>query len=958
MLGRFRCRMLSVVSVFALIPTLSYAQSNSTNAGSVEEVVVSGSRIIRDGFQAPTPTTVITQEQFQQQAAPNLIEYLSDIPAFANSQSLQTGQGSLSAGAGISSVNLRNLGSNRTLVLIDGKRSVSSTTSGRVDVNAVPSQLLQRVDVVTGGASAAYGSDAVAGVVNFILDTRFVGFKAEASGGVTNYGDNRNGKVSLTAGIPFAGDRGHFIISGEVTHQQGILVPDRPWNTQGLGFITNPAYGTGSGLTTSVPQRLLLTQLGPTYTKGGIVVSGPLRGVAFGTGGVPYQFNYGNLVSGAVMRGGDWEAQNLRVTQGPSIQPRNTMENFFTRASFELAKDVEIFGQYSWFHSHYFGAAYGKEDTSGLNVPVTNAFLDPAIQARAVAAGLTVLPMGSSYLDQGPMYQSPDYSVHRMVVGAKGSFQALGTRWSWDTYAQLGLSKSVERTINNRYSANFTRALDSVRNPTTGAIMCRSTLTNPSDGCVAYNPFGIGVNSPTQLNYIRADGYRSQMFTQKVIAGAIRGEPFSTWAGPVSVATGVEHRFEAANGRVSVLDQQSALYDGNYKPTIGKFSVTEGFFEAVVPLAHNAPFAQKLDLNAAVRETGYSTSGLVTTWKVGATWTPVSDITIRATQSRDIRAPNINDLFNAGSSNNGSLIDNFPGSNFGNSFTVVNVTRGNLGLVPEVAETTGVGAVFQPSFMPGFQASVDYWRIGVHDAIANITGQQIINLCAQGNQAVCAAINPGTANVGRVVTGGTQTSNTIAIQPVNLAQQIASGIDFEASYSEPLSSFFDNWEGSIRLRGLASYYAKNSLNSGVGAITRTAGQNAIGGTPTWRWQMGATYDANPFVVSLSAHGVSSGVYNTDFVTCQTGCPVSVAPKITVNNNYIPGAVYWDFASSYTLSSGEDGNLQAFLNIKNILNKGAIPIGNTGSFQFDIIGTNQDLYDTDGRVFRIGLRYSL
>ena len=977
MIKDFRWYFLNCTAILAMTPALAYAQTADTatqaadtaatpNAAANErEILVTGTRIVRNGFQAPTPTTVVSAEQLQRQASPNLIDFLNTVPAFSGNATLQSGQANLSAGAGISSLNLRDLGPSRTLVLINGQRSVPSITDGRVDVNTIPSQLLQRVDVVTGGASAAYGSDAVAGVVNFVLDTHFTGLKGEVSGGITDYGDNRNGKISLTAGIPFAGDRGHFIVSGEVNRQDGIVIPDRPWNATGVGFITNPAYGTGPGQTTDVPQRLLLTEMGPAYAKGGLIVSGPLKGVAFGQGGQPYQFNYGDLVSGGVMHGGEWKAQELRIVQGPSIQPKNSMESFFARSSYKLSNAIEVYAQWNWFHSHYFGIAYGLEDPSGLNVPVTNAFLDESVRARAVAAGLTMLPMGSSYRDLGPIYQSPDRWLNRGVLGAKGDFKAIGTNWSWDAYYQLGISKSIERTINNRVEARFAQALDSVRNPNTGAIICRSTLTNPNDGCVAYNPFGINVNSPTQLAYVRANGYRSQKFTQQVIAASIQGEPFSTWAGPVSVATGAEHRIEEAKGKVSLLDQQGALYDGNYKATFGKYNVTEGFFETVVPLARDMRFAESLDLNAAVRATNYSTAGYVTTWKVGSTWTPVSGLTLRATRSRDIRAPNINELFNAGTSGLGAFIDTTPGAHFGESFTTVSLNRGNPDLVPEKADTTGIGMVFRPAFFRGFQAAIDYWNIDVKGVIANIGTQQIIDLCAQGNQVMCAAINPGTANVGHIIHGGSSSSNTIAVQPFNLARQNARGIDFEVGYTMPLSSISDNWKGSIHLRGLASHYLKNFFDNGIGAPTDTAGQNSAGqaggsGPPSWRWQASAIYDAKPLMLSLTARGVSSGKYNNDFIECQTGCPVSAAPHITVNNNHIPGAVYWDFAASYTVFTAATGRgeVETFLNIRNITNKDAVAVGSPGNYQFDIINTNTTLYDTDGRVYRVGVRFRM
>jgi iron complex outermembrane receptor protein len=946
----------SAVALMAFSP--AEAQSQASAAEAVDEIIVTGSRIVRDGYEAPTPTTVLSVEALQQQAGPNVIDYLTTLPTFSGNYTPQSSTQNISAGtAGTSSVNLRNLGIERTLVLINGQRSVPSTVSGRVDVNAIPSQLIQRTDVVTGGASAAYGSDAVAGVVNFILDTRYTGIGGEISGGVTDYGDNANWKVSLTAGTPFANGRGHFIVSGQAQSQEGILIADRPWNERGFAFMTNPAYGTGAGQSRSIPQRLLLEQVGPaTATKGGIIVSGPLKGIAFGEGGKPYNFNYGDLVSGGLMRGGEWKAQDLHFNE--SIEPRMSSQNFFTRASYNLGDTIEVYGQWNWYHNHFFSNGYGMEDFGGVNVPVTNAFLDETVRARAMAAGLTVLTMGFSNRDMGIIGQDNERWTNRIVIGVEGDFEAFDTEWSWDAYYQVGISRNSERATNSRIEPRYRQAIDSVRHPTTGTIICRSSLTNPTDGCVPYNPFGIGVNTAAQLDYVLENAYRYQKFTQDVMAASIQGEPFSTWAGPVSVATGAEHRKEKSVGMNSLLDQQRVFFGGNYQPTFGEYSVTEGFVETIVPLARDTGFAESLDLNAAVRATDYSAAGYVTTWKAGATYTPISDLTLRVTRSRDIRAPNIGDLYNAGTVVVNNVIDTASGPNNGLSVQYVGTTRGNPNMVPEKADTTGIGIVLQPSFLQGFQASVDYWNINVKGAITNIGAQQIVDLCAQGNPNFCSAINAGTANQGRLVHGSI--ANTIFIQPFNLARQNARGIDFETSYTMQLADIADDWDGSVRLRALASHYLKNFRDTGLTAPTDTAGENEGAGPASWRWQASATYDADPVSFTFTARGISSGTYNNSFIECQTGCPISVAPNITVSNNHIPGAIYWDFATSYEIFTAEEGNgnVEAFLNIKNITNKDAVMVGGTGNFDADTVTTNPSNYDSHGRTFRVGLRFRM
>jgi len=958
--GRFGARAFfasatSAIALLAFSPASAQEQVAQA-AAAVDEIVVTGSRIVRDGYEAPTPTTVLSAEQFQQQAQPNVIDYLTTLPAFAGNYTPQTSTQNISAGtAGTSSVNLRNLGLQRTLVLVNGQRSVPSTVSGLVDVNTIPSQLIQRTDVVTGGASAAYGSDAVAGVVNFILDTRYTGIGGELSGGITDYGDNGNFKVALTAGTPFANDRGHVIVSGAASYQEGILIADRPWNRRGYGFMTNPAYGTGAGQTRDVPQRLLLEQVGPaTAAKGGIIVSGPLKGIAFGRGGTAYNFAYGDLVSGGLMRGGEWWAQDIHVDNGQSIEPELSSQNFFTRVSYELGEQVEVYGQWNWYHNHFMSNGYGMEDFGGITISTGNPYLDAGVAARAAALGLTTITIGSSNRDMGMVIQDNERWTNRIVVGLNGNFEAADTEWTWDAYYQMGESRNSERATNSRIEPNYFRAIDSVRNAS-GSIVCRSTLTNPTDGCVPYNPFGIGVNSAAQLDYVLDNAYRYQKFTQDVMAASIQGEPFDTWAGPVSLATGIEHRIEESKGINSLLDQQRVFFGGNYAPTFGKYKVTEGFVETVVPLARDQAWAQSLDVNAAVRATDYSTAGYVTTWKVGATYTPVADLTLRVTRSRDIRAPNIGDLYNAGTVVTDNVIDTIAGPNNGQSVAYTGINGGNPNLTPEKADATGVGVVFQPTFLQGFQASVDYWNINVKGAITNISAQNTVDLCAQGNASFCQAINGGAG-----FRHGTS-NNTILRQPFNLAQQIARGIDFEAGYTMPLSTISDGWDGNFRIRGLASRYIKNYLNNGLTRPTDTAGQNT--GTfhvPTWRWQASGTYDADPIAFTLTARGVSSGTYNNDFVQCLTGCPVSAAPAFTVNNNHIPGAVYFDIALTYTLLTADegDGSVETFFNVRNITNKDAVMVGGTGNFAADTVTTNPSLYDSHGRTYRAGIRFKM
>lgn len=938
------------------VPAQQAEQGGAAADTSVEQldtVVVTGTRITRDGFEAPTPLTVVGAEQIQQQASPNLIDYLTALPAFSGNYTPQGSTQNVSSGAaGTSSVNLRNLGTSRTLVLIDGQRSVPSTITGLVDINTIPSQLIERVEVVTGGASAAYGSDAVSGVVNFILDRKFTGFKSEVSGGMTTYGDNANYKVALTAGMPFADGRGHLLLSGQQTQQEGILDGDRPWNKKGWQIINNPSYTATNGQ----PRRLLLSQIAPSNaTPGGIIVSGPLRGTAFGAGGAPYQFQYGPLISGSAMQGGAWQSTSLHVI-GQSIEPKFSAQNAFGRLSFEVTDNVEVFIQSNWYNNDNMSHAYPNDAYfGGMIVRADNPFLPASVAARAQALGLTQLELGSSLQDMGGVVIDTGREVLRNVIGASGGFNLLNVDWEWNAYYQRGESRASESALNSANLVRHREALDAVIHPTTGAIVCRSTLTSPGNGCVPYNPFGTGVNSPEAIAYTAGTrSHRDQLFKQEVIAAAISGTAFSTWAGPVSVATGLEHRREEASGWSTPEDQAGVFFAGNYRPTFGKYDVTEGFFETVVPLASDMAFAESLELNAALRMTEYSTSGSVETWKAGLTYTPIDDVRFRATRSRDIRAPNMNDLFNAGARVNNQVIDNVTGL----AVATEDITTGNPDLKPEVADSLGVGVVFQPSFVPGLSASVDYWEIDLQDAINTVGRQLTVDLCQQGNQLFCQAINNGQPL--RPTTGSDR--NTIRIQPFNLAQQLVRGVDIEAGYRLPVATLGIDNDGTVILRALATRFLENYRNDTVSVPTDTAGENyGTNGSPDWRWSAMLGYDNDTFGLSLTARGVSAGVYSNAMIECQTNCPAATIANPTINENDLAGAVYLDLAATYEWLTGENDDtvVEFFLNVKNIANKDpVIAVGGPTGLPFDTVSTNTNNYDSHGRVFRLGVRVKM
>ena len=906
------------------------------------EIVVTGTRVIRDGYRAPTPTSVIGAQEIQNKAAVNIADFVNELPALSGSTTPRANVGSLSTGLiGVNALNLRNLGANRTLILLDGQRVAASTLGGLVDVNTIPQALIKRVDVVTGGASADYGSDAVAGVVNFILDKDFTGLKGQAQGGVTTYGDDRNYNVSLTAGLSFADKRGHILLSGEISHNDGITgIGDRDWYDYVKLFV-NPAYNATTN--NSVPQLLALPNSGfATATPGGIITTGPLRGTYFGPGGVPTQFNYGPIVSGNFMQGGDYKYADFAKTG--DLDPRLNRQSIFGRASFDVTDRFEVFGQGSYSRATSRVASLTQFNFGNITVQPDNAFIPASIAARVTAP----FSLGTLNQDLGPAIATSNRSSLRLIVGARGDFNAVGSNWKWDVSGQRSVNRIYTDgvvTVNARYSA----AIDAVRNPATGAIVCRSTLTNPTNGCVPYNIFGTGVASEAARNYVLGLTYGRTRLTQNVIAANLRGEPFSTWAGPVSIATGIEHRREAVSGSNDPLTTATVrpYFAGNFFASFGSYDVTEGYFEAVVPLAKDMAFAKSLDLNGAVRATDYSTSGYVTTWKIGLTYQPIEDITLRVTRSRDIRAPNLAELFQAGQSSTTSLVDPFRNNT---SSTISQVTSGNLGLSPEKADTFGAGVVLTPRFLPGFAASADYYDIKIRDSITTLNAASVVALCQQGNTAYCAQITRAAS--GTLVNGLTAIT-AVAVFPVNVARQISRGLDFEASYRRPFAG------GTLSLRGLATRFLKNYTNDGITPPTDTVGTNGTNGTlrnslPKWRYLASLGYDRDPVAISVTARGFSAGVLNTSYVECTTGCPVSTPANMTVNDNDVPGAIYFD--SNLTLKLPH--RIEAFLAVDNILNKDPAQVAYGTAIGSAPLSINPLLYDVLGRTFRVGVRFRM
>ncbi|GAB5500581.1 MAG: TonB-dependent receptor [Pseudohongiellaceae bacterium] len=896
--------------------------------GSIEEITITGSRISRDGYDSPNPISVLGQEDLNAEAPANVAEFAMTLPSIQGSTTSSTSSGSLSSGnAGIASLNLRGMGTGRTLVLFDGQRNVVSSAAGLVDTNTFPQSLIERVEVSSGGASAAYGSDAIAGVVNFILDRDFEGLDIAVETGEASEYDARDERVEVTAGFPFADGQGHMLLSGEYFHRDGVHNTAPEWAQDGYWGIPNPAYEPGNGQ----PFYLVSEGIGiSSYTPGGLITNGPLRGTHFTEGGAVEQLDFGPI-GGQWMVGGDYEYSTSAALGTNSLQGEDDRNSLFGRMSWEFAPNLEVYAQASW--ASYEGYSFYIRPTDrNRTIQIDNAFLPQQVVDAMNAEGITSFNFSTNNADFPASGTNNYRETTRFVFGADGYFDAMGYNVDWDAYVQIGETNTDEHQNPTFAFDALADATDAVVDPATGDIVCRSTLSDPGNGCVPLNRFGVGVASEAGLDYVLGRPRREQEITQDVFGVNFVVNDIEAWAGPISLAFGGEYREEAIDGFVDPKFISGWKY-GNYQVTTGALDVAEVYVETVVPVFAGFEF------NGAARATDYSTSGRVNTWKAGFTYQPIDDITLRVTQSNDIRAPNMSELFDAGRARtNAVAID-------GQSVDFIQNLTGTPTVGPEEADTLGVGVVFQPTFLPGFSASVDYYEVDISGVIGFIPAQEIADACLVfGVQSRCNQLR-------RDENGDLE---FIDLQFENLDFYLAEGYDIEASYRADIGP------GTMSLRFMTTHYIENTTDDGVTQRNR-AGENTSS-TPDWVYRGTARYDWDEWTVNLTARGVSDGVIDNRFIECGlSGCPASVGLNRTINDNSVDGEWFYDLYGSYDLSFG-GGEGEVFISIKNLFDTDpalyALPLFQGSENRPAYLPTNRSLNDVMGRNFRIGFRYNL
>jgi iron complex outermembrane recepter protein len=798
---------------------------------------------------------------------------------------------------------------------------------------------VKRVDIVTAGASSAYGSDAVAGVVNYVIDKGFTGFKAEVQRGISTHNDDGSYRVSLAGGLSL-GERVHIVASFDQYQNDGYNQDARPYlNDHGLavGSVAGSAAPPGSAA------NPLTFEPGINYnlaTFGGIAETGPFAGTNFPTPGA-----YGPVVTGAATgtagfyRGGDY--YYAPGTQSAVAGLRNT--NGFANVTVDVTDNVK-------FHIDAV-AAQSTDNYNGLpnlllfqQIYSGNPFLPAALQAQLTATDTPAFGINKELSEMGPLTTLETLDNFDTLMGFDGKFKD----FTWNVNYTRGDSEKTVSQGNQILNQQLAAALDAVVNPASGQIVCAPTL-NPNAAvaaryadCVPFNPFGVGASSAASRAYVTGiSDFRASNIMNDVNA-SISGTVLQLPAGPASAAMGIEYRNESldltSNSNPAVPVDTTGLrglapdtplfYLTNIGPASGHEDVKEIFGEVAVPVVKDLPALHALDLNGAARYTDYSTSGGVNTWKGGFTWAPFDDdLRFRLTRSRDIRAPTLFDLFAGQQYSVGAGYD--PTSNMNGTFPTR--TSGNPNLKPEIGNTLSWGFVYQPSYVPGLAFSVDAYDVHITQAITTLSAQTILQDCYDSN---------GTAPTCGLITRPCPTCYPTAmnLESINIAGVKTDGADIQSSYTHEVGP------GKLTLNLYATFVDHYQTQEAPDQpVVEYSGYDdpLVSAIPKWRATFNANYEMGAWAIFAQERMVGSQQYN---------------PLVIYAQPSVPAVFYTDLTVRYQIPI-LSGNFEIFATINNLLDKQAPLI--YGSILPGLgLSTIPGLYDTTGRYFTLGFRIKL
>lgn len=918
------------------------AQSSATE-DDLEEVIVTGSRIARPEIEASTPVQIISAQDLQLQGAQNLADVLAKIPSVGTPTYSKSNTNFSTSANGVSTINLRNIEDKRSLVLINGRRVVSGVGgSTTVDLNNIPADLIESVQVVTGGASAVYGSEAVAGVVNFILKKDFEGVSAHIQHGMTSQRDNNRTLASITAGT--AVGSGHVSLSYQYDSDNGLYSRDRK-----LSAVDQP-FKSG-------------------YPPQGRFFSDN----SFGD----YTYNASNqLIQWTDNNTNGYNRNGDRYISVPLQRHLVT-----ALGNFDLADDLGA----------YFEASYSKvKSNSGLE-PFAADNSDARLPDGTVLAGLT---LDNPYIpaaivqDLTNVGDSTLYVLKRMsgvfdrsnrvtrdfYRGVAGLNGKLWSDWDWDVYFQQSQTKEDNRS-ETAYRDRLYYALDVVDGP--NGPMCRDA-TARADGCAPFNPFGFNSVSSAAAAYITNnhtafDTYQAQV-RQQVAAFNVTGTAWALPAGDLKIASGLEWRKEQSSEVYSPETQAGNTLGNALTNTIGKYSVKEVYAESLVPLVKDMSWVKSWDAEAAIRVGDYSTVGNVLNWKLGTTFAPNSSLRFRAVYANASRAPNISELYQGpqqtfptgltdpcdgvtaatagavaawcrsipGVAQQIALNGVFAYDPNQDTQSIEGTDGSNPNLDAEVAKTWTLGLVFTPEFVPGLNVTVDYYSIKIRDAITFVPRQTVIDECANslGTSSLCSLIVREVVGTPRPRTPGT--IYQIDSIPVNAAEISTSGIDVGASYR------FDNLPvGTLELGLQYSYLQKLDLKTSESAAVehekgQLSGDGRLGAGFPHRANISANYEVGPVQLNWRINYLSRMQDTLD----------ENNPELGPEQNNIGSYVYHNMQIRYSL--GSDKQYSAYVGMDNVFNKLPPIIPQNAASNITGTETAADSYDPIGRFIYAGI----
>ena len=851
-----------MISVAALaMPGTALAQ-DATNqngpeeaqAGEAGDIVVTGSRIVRRDYVSDSPITTVSQEFIKNTGQLTLDKSLSQLPQFGlGENATQTGYNT----SGQASLNLRGLGTFRNLVLLDGRRLQPSNIQQVVDLNTIPSALIENVEVITGGASAVYGSDAIAGVVNVKTKQKFEGFQLDGQYGLSSHGDGAVADLTATAGVNFASGRGNITVSGSYSHRDTIGYQSRSFfraNQGGTDLrLPTGVYAPGANAPSQAAVDALFGQYG---VAAGSVVRG--SGLSFNADGTLFSASNGvfNLRGdqGGLLYSTGRQVNNLNVFL--TLQAPLERYSAFGRASFDLTDDITAFAQGNYAQYDTFSVAEGGN--TSLSIPITNPFipaaLRPLLASRATPNANVALE--KRFYEAGPRVTERNLETYQILAGLRGKFHALDG--SWEIYGSSGRTNIHERSPGSVLKSSLAALITA---PDGGNSLCAG----------GYNPFGVNALSAECKAYLVAAPVRDVILKQDAIEATLQGRLFTLPGGEARFATGVGYRRNSYENRPdAILSAGNVVGVPFTRASEGSSNVKEAYAEFLLPLLSDLPLINSLELSLGYRYSDYNLAGGVHTYKADGNWEPFEAVHIRGGYARAVRAPSVGELFAAPSGSTPSI--GRPENGQGDPCNVANPARtgsnaaavraicisqgvplalidsyaslqndsdatsvGNRDLKPEVADTYTIGATFSPRLSsPWFSnlaLSVDYYDIRVKGAIGVVSSLLSVQKCfnSDGSNPTLAADNFFCSNITRDPATGRITN---VLQPTqNLGGYKTRGIDFQADWRIGLDAVGLSPEASINLNAVVTYLDSFKVQTTPGGrYADYAG--TVGGTST------------------------------------------------------------------------------------------------------------------------------